>query len=107
MSGPSLQSQQCYSLGAECLERCTEEKDVGVLVDSQLNKSQQCAKVLPTASQNHCIRSSAGRRSRKVTIPLYSALVRSHFKYYNYFGVPHYNKDIEALEHVQRRAAKL
>ena len=53
-----------------------------------------------------CIKSMANR-SKKVILPLCSALVRAHLEYCVQLWSPQHRKDVDLLEQVQRMATKM
>ena len=76
-------------------------------MDGKLDMSQQCA--LTAQKANHilgCIKRSVASRARDVILPLCSVLVRPHLEYCVHMWSPQYRRDMDLLEHIQRRATK-
>ncbi|GAB0199614.1 mitochondrial enolase superfamily member 1 [Grus japonensis] len=95
-----------HRLGDETLETSHAERDLGVLVDSELNKRQQRAQAARKANR------TLGRINTALPAGLgkglsHSALVQPHLEYCVQVWAPQYKKDIKLLESVQRRATKM
>ncbi|KFZ51064.1 hypothetical protein N321_05166, partial [Antrostomus carolinensis] len=97
-----------YRLGDEWLETSSKEKDLGVVMDEKLNMSCQCVHAAQKTNHNlGCIKRSVASRSREVSLPVYSTLVRPYLEYCVQFWNPHHKRDLEQLEQVQRRATRM
>ena len=54
-----------------------------------------------------CINRSIVSKSRKVLVPLYSALARPHLEHCVQSWTPHFKKDANKLEQVQKRTTRI
>ena len=97
-----------YRICDQELEHVFEEKDLGVIFDSDLSFSEHIAsKINKGNSIVGLIRRSFTFLDCASFTKLYCAMVRPHLEYAQSIWSPHLLKDIDAIENVQIRATKL
>uniref|UniRef100_A0A7M4ETW3 Reverse transcriptase domain-containing protein n=1 Tax=Crocodylus porosus TaxID=8502 RepID=A0A7M4ETW3_CROPO len=97
-----------YRLGNSLFVTAEAEKDLGVIIDAKMNMGQQCGDAVRKANCIlSCIHRCISSRSKEVILPLYSALVRLQLEYCIQFWAPHFKKDVDNMERVQRRATRM
>ena len=97
-----------YVMNGGKLGTVSEERDLGVRITSDLKTSAHCAFVCSRANRLlGMIRRTVVFRSPDVLTRLYKSLVRQHLEYCVSAWSPHYVKDKERLERVQRRFTRM
>ena len=97
-----------YYMCGTALQAVTEERDLGVIVDSDLKFRQQAAAAVSKASRIMAvIRRSFCLLDQKTLPLLFKTLVRPHLEYGNIVWGPFNRTDQLRVERVQRRATRL
>ena len=97
-----------YQVGGTEIEHTFEEKDLGVVIDSELTFAEHIAqKVKKANSIVGIIRRSFASLPKDTFVKLFTAFVRPHLEYGQAIWSPHLRKYIKHIENVQIRATKL
>ena len=97
-----------YEMNGKYLGEVIDERDLGVIMQSDLKCSSQCSKAVNTANRVlGMIKRTFRLRDKDIILQLYKSLVRPHWDYSVQAWRPHFQKDINLIEGVQRRATKL
>ena len=97
-----------YEMSGTELEHVSEEKDLGIIIDGEMNfRDHISRKVCIANGIVGQIRRSFSFLNCETFRRIYCAFVRPHLEYGQAAWSPHLRKDINALENVQIRATKL
>ena len=102
-------NNQCnYELNNRILDKTEAEKDLGILISSSLKPSNHVAAVAARAnSRLGIIKRNFEYVDREMFLTLYLTMVRPLLEYAVQSWSPYYQRDIDTLERVQRRATRL
>ena len=97
-----------YTMNGNAVTEVTEEKDLGVTIQSSLKWNKNCAESVSKANKVlGLIRRTFRYLDKNMFLSLYKSLVRPHLEYSIQAWSPHLRKDIDLMEKVQRRATKM
>ena len=78
------------------------------IIDSKMNMGWQPGDAVRKAHRTFsCIHRCISSRPKEVILPLYTALVRPQLENCVQFWAPHFKRDVDNLEKVQRRATRM
>ena len=104
----NIQHAHRYKIGNNELEHVSDEKDLGITIDSELNFGEHISRKVRVANAIvGQIRRSFSYLDCNTFRRIYTAFVRPHLEYGEAVWSPHLRKYIEMLENVQVRATKL
>ena len=100
--------KQTYHLSGEIIHQTDTERDLGVIIQDNLDQSQQIGNVVKKANQIlGLISRTYTNKTKKNILPLYKSLVRPHLEFAMQAWRPYKQKDINIIESVQRRATRM
>ena len=107
-SSYSNSNSTSYTLYCHPLKKVNQEKDLGVIVDSELNfKNHISQKIAKANSMIYLVKNCFHYLDKEMFKLLYKSLIRPHLEYASNVWNPIYKEEIIRLEGVQRRATKL
>jgi hypothetical protein len=90
------------------INKCNQEKDLGVIFDSKLTFDAHIQSCISKANRMlGIIKRTFTYLDKESFLYLYKALVRPHLEYANAIWAPKFKRQSAAIERVQRRATKL